>query len=167
LIEAGVSHVIIGHFERRAHGETNIEAGKKVALALNEKIIPILCVGETARTQSGEHLNFIRDELQAGFADVSPSKIGSVIVAYEPIWAIGGEVMMSPRDMHEMSIFIRKSLFTLHGEAARQLKIIYGGAASESHSLDMLEHGDVTGLLVGHVSLNPERFAALLQSISK
>jgi len=165
--EAGASYVIVGHSERRAAGETNEGTMKKVAAAVEEKVIPILCVGEEHRGSSGEHLDLIREELRAGFAAVAPGKLARVIVAYEPIWTIGGEAMMKPRDMHEMAIFIRKTVVSLHGEAARALKIIYGGAATESNAPDMLTHGDVSGLLVGHVSWNPPRFQALLENLSK
>lgn len=165
--EAGVSYAIIGHSERRFGGETNDDARKKVAAALAEKVMPILCVGETQRSTSGQHLDYVRDQLRAGFADVMTSKLSSVIVAYEPVWAIGGEETMKPREMHEMAIFIRKTLVALHGEGARTLKIIYGGAATEFNASDMLRNGDVSGLLVGHVSIDPARFGALLTALSR
>jgi len=165
--EAGASYVIIGHSERRAAGETNDDTRKKVAAALAAKVTPILCVGERERASSGEHLNVVREELRVAFADVPPTRLSSVIVAYEPVWAIGGEEAMKPRDMHEMAIFIRKTLVGLYGEGARSLKIIYGGATTESNAPDMLRQGDVTGFLVGHVSLAPERFSVLLANLSK
>ena len=165
--EAGASYCLIGHSERRARGETNDDTRKKVAAALVAKVTPILCVGETKRDAGGEHLEGIREQLRAGFTDVLSSAVSKVIVAYEPVWAIGGEEAVAPRHMHEMAIFIRKTLVALHGEGALSLKILYGGAATEQNARDMLRHGDVSGLLVGHVSVDVERFSALLQSISK
>ena len=165
--EAGASYAIIGHSERRQRGETNDDTRKKVAAALEANVIPILCVGERERSISGGHLDFVRNQLRDGFGEVTTSKLAHVIVAYEPVWAIGGEETMKPRDMHEMAIFIRKTIVSLHGEPARTLKIIYGGAATESNAPEMLLHGDVSGLLVGHVSLNPARFEALLENVSK
>ncbi|MBI4087795.1 triosephosphate isomerase [Candidatus Kaiserbacteria bacterium] len=164
--DAGAAYCIIGHSERRAGGETNDDTRKAIVAALEARITPILCIGERARGNTGEHLEFVKEQLQTGFADVPQSKVGKVIVAYEPVWAIGGEEAMKPRDMHEMAIFIRKTLVGLHGDGARSFKILYGGAATEGNATDMLRHGDVDGLLVGHVSVDPERFEALFKAVS-
>ncbi|OGG50240.1 hypothetical protein A2763_04660 [Candidatus Kaiserbacteria bacterium RIFCSPHIGHO2_01_FULL_54_36] len=163
--DAGATYAIIGHAERRAAGESNEDTRKKVAAALAENITPILCVGETKRSNSGEYFGFIKEQLHAGLADLSGTALGRIIISYEPIWAIGGEKTMSPRDMHEMAIFIRKSAIEMHGDKGMGIKIIYGGAATESNAAQMLREGDVNGLLVGHVSVNAERFASLLQAI--
>ncbi len=163
--DAGAQHVIVGHSERRAKGETNEDTGKVVAAALASDITPILCVGEKARSHEGEHFNVVKEQLRAGFSGVEPGKIAKVLVAYEPVWAIGGEKAMSPRDMHEMAIFIRKTIIELHGEKGMGVRIIYGGAATESNAAEMLRDGDVIGLLVGHVSINEARFEALLQAL--
>ncbi len=163
--DAGVSYSIVGHSERRAKGETNEEAGKVVAAALICGMTPILCVGERTRSQGGEHFNFVKEQLRAGFADVEPSKVTKVLVAYEPVWAIGGEQSMSPRDMHEMAIFIRKSIVGFKGEQGMNIKILYGGSANESNTVPMLEESGIQGLLVGHVSIDASRFAALISSI--
>ena len=105
--DAGASYVIVGHAERRAMGETNEDTGKKVSAALALKMTPVLCVGETKRGAGGEHFDFVRAQLRAGFAGVDAAQAARVAVAYEPIWAIGAQAAMSPRDMHEMAIFIR------------------------------------------------------------
>lgn len=164
--EAGASYVLVGHSEARAHGETNSNTGKQVASALLMKMRPILCVGETDRSTSGAHFNFVSDQLKAGFERIPNSKISRVIVAYEPVWAIGGEKTMSPREMHEMAIFIRKTIVELHGAVGHKVKILYGGSANEENSLNMLHSGDVSGLLVGHVSIDIVRFAALIHSLA-
>lgn len=163
--DAGASYVIVGHSERRAEGESNDDTRKKIAAALSLGLTPILAVGETRRFPSGEHFAFIKEQIRAGFADVAPAKAGKVVVAYEPVWTIGGEEALAPRDMHEMAIFIRKSITELLGEKGMSVKILYGGAATESNAAMMLRDGDVAGLLVGHVSVDPARFATLLQSI--
>lgn len=160
--DAKVSHVIIGHAERRALGEDNDEARKKVGATLAMKMTPILCVGERTRSNSGEHFELVREQLVVGFADVPQAKIAQVIVAYEPVWAIGGDKPMGPRDMHEMSIFIRKTVVDRYGAAGMNLKILYGGSVDETNASDMMEGGDVDGLLVGRVSTDPAKFAALL-----
>lgn len=163
--DAGVTHVIIGHAERRAMGETNDDMRKKVAAALGIGIIPILCVGEAKRGAEGEHWSFIKEQLRAGFADVPATKIARVIVAYEPVWAIGTTTPMSPRDMHEVAIFIRKSIVELYGEKGMTVKTLYGGAIDEGSAAAMLQHGDVDGLLAGRASAESSKILALVRAM--
>ncbi len=163
--DARVSYVLIGHSERRASGESNDDTRRKVAAALAVGITPILCIGETKRTTSGQHFSVVKEQLRAGFADVAPAHISKVVVAYEPVWAIGGEQTLSPRDMHEMAIFIRKAIVEARGEKGMNIKIMYGAAVTESNVHAMLRDGDVDGLLVGHVSVDAPRFSALLKAI--
>ncbi len=163
--DARVQYVLVGHAERRAAGETNEDTGKKVAAALAAGLVPIFCVGETKRSGSGEHFLFVKDQLRAGFASVPPAKASRVIVAYEPVWAIGSDAAMSPRDMHEMAIFIRKTVVEVCGESGHKVQILYGGAADETNAADMLRDGDVRGLLVGRASQDAGRFAALIRAL--
>jgi triosephosphate isomerase len=163
--DARAQYAIVGHSERRALGESNEEAGQKVAAVLGAGMTPILCIGEKQRGASGEHFTFVREQLRAGLSGVPAQKIGRIIVAYEPVWAIGGEQAMAPRQMHEMAIFIRKQLVESHGEKAMDIRILYGGSVNEESARAMLGEGDVSGLLVGHVSIEPARFAALLRSL--
>lgn len=164
--DAGAQYVIVGHSEQRAKGETNEAAGKVVAAALVSGLTPVLCVGERERSASGEHFNVVKEQLRAAFTDVEPGKVTKVLVAYEPVWAIGGEKTMNPRDMHEMTIFIRKTIVGMKGEAGMNVKILYGGATTESNALPMLEESGVQGFIVGHVSIDAFRFAALISSLS-
>ena len=165
--EAGASYVIIGHAERRAMGETDDDTRKKVATALEVGITPILCVGETKRTASGEHFGLVRDQLRAGLADVVSGKLKKVILVYEPLWTIGASTTMNPRDMHEMAIFIRKTLVEIHGEVAHSVTILYGGSIDGTNVGEMLRRGDVHGFLVGRASEDPERIAILLRAIQE
>jgi triosephosphate isomerase len=167
VADAGACYVIVGHSERRAGGETLEDTQKKVPAVLAAKMLPVLCVGELKRSDSGAHLDYIKDELRAGFAGVPQNKISKVIVAYEPVWAIGGEKAMEPREMHEMAIFIRKSIVEMYGQGGMSVKIIYGGAVNETNAVPMLKDGDVVGLLPGHVSVDAERFTLLLKTIQK
>lgn len=163
--DAKVRYVIIGHSERRAFGESNDDTRKKVAATLAVRMSPIVCVGEMVRSQNGEHFNFVRDQLRAAFLDVPKGAVGRVTVAYEPVWAIGHEKGMPPHDMHEMAIFIRKTLVEQHGEKAMNVKILYGGSVNEMSAPAMMRDGDVQGLLIGHVSVDIERFHTLLLSL--
>ena len=165
--DAGASYVIVGHAERRAMGETNDDTRKKVAGALSQKIIPILCVGETVRSANGEYFNVVKEQLRTGLADVAPGKLSSIIIAYEPVWTIGGSHAMGPRDMHEMAIFIRKTVVELKGEAGMNIKILYGGSIDDTSAGAMLRDGDVHGLLVGRASEDADRLTALLESIEE
>lgn len=167
--DAGVSYVIIGHAERRMSGETNEDARKKVSAALSLGLIPVLCVGETKRGASGEHFEVVRAQLRAGFADVPASKVSKVLVVYEPLWTIGKDSAMQPRDMHEMEIFIRKTLMELYElphDAAPAVRVLYGGSVDAESAPGMLVEGQVKGFLVGRASLSQESFSALLKAIA-
>lgn len=163
--DARARYCLIGHAERRAAGETNDDTREKVSAALAYGLTPILCVGERQRAASGDHFTFIKEQVRAGFSLVEGSKISKVIVAYEPVWAIGGERAMTPRDMHEMTIFIRKTIVEMKGDGGMNIKILYGGSANEENTPLMLGGSGVEGLLVGHVSVDAPRFATLIRSI--
>ena len=164
--DAGASYALVGHSERRAAGETNEDTGKKVAAAISHKLIPIFCVGESQRTKNGEHFSFVKEQLRAGLQDAPVAKISRVIIAYEPVWAIGGETTMSPRDMHEMAIFIRKTIVEIYGDVGHSMKILYGASVGEKNALPMLSEAPVRGFVVGHVSVNLERFTALIKLLA-
>lgn len=162
-----VSSVIVGHAERRAAGETDEFIRKKVAAVLNEKMTPILCIGESIRNQDGAHYVFVKAQLIAALRDVPAAKIPQVVIAYEPVWAIGSDRPMQARDMHEMAIFIRKTLVEMHGTVGMNVKILYGGAIDETNAVLMLRDGDVDGLLVGRASVQAPRFKALIEAIAE
>lgn len=167
VVDAGVTHVIIGHAERRALGETNEQTNKKILAALAAKVIPVFCVGEVSRSNEGTHFDVIKEQLRVGLRDVPVQKVSKIIIAYEPVWAIGATTAMSPRDMHEMAIFIRKTIVDLHGQPGMSIKILYGGSVDETNAVAMIREGDVDGLLVGRVSVDAVQFALLLSSIEK
>ena len=158
--------VLVGHAERRAAGESDDDTRAQVASALSYKLTPIICVGERERSPKGEHLLFVRAQLRAAFTDVADTDVLKCIVAYEPVWAIGATGAMPARQMHEMAIFIRKTLVELRGERGQDLKVLYGGAVDESNARSMLAEGDVAGLLVGRASTDGEEFAALIRAIT-
>ena len=163
--DAGASHVLVGHAERREAGETDSDARKKVPVALKEKLTPVLCIGEKVRTSDGNHFGAVSEQLRTALADVPPAHVPRVIIAYEPLWAIGAESAMRPRDMHEMAIFIRKTIVDTHGVVGHKVKILYGGSVDGENARVMLEEGGVQGLLVGRASINAPEFAALLEAV--
>ena len=165
--DAGASYALVGHSERRAIGETNDDTRKKVSVSLTAGMTPILCIGESSRVSSGEHFSIIAGQLLAGIKDVQPAKISKVVIAYEPVWAIGGETTMSPRDMHTMAIFIRKTIVDVYGGIGHKVRILYGAAVGEKNATAMMREANVRGFIVGHVSTDAERFTALIQVLQK
>lgn len=164
--DSKVAAVIIGHAERRAMGETNEETRAKMNAALAQKLQPILCIGEHKRSGSGEHFLFVKEQLRVALQDVVPGNLSKILIAYEPVWAIGATEAMSPRQMHEMAIFIRKSIVGSHGEKAMKIKILYGGSIDESNACEMITEGEVQGLLVGRASTDVAKFTSLIKSLA-
>jgi len=166
--DAKAQYALVGHAERRSPpaggGETNDDTRRKVAAVLAAQMKPIFCVGEKTRGTSAEHLIFVKEQLLTGLADVPPAKLSKIIIAYEPVWAIGAAQPMQPRDMHEMSIFIRKTLVEKFGETGMNITILYGGAVDATNAADMLVNGDVRGFLVGRASVDARGFADLLRA---
>lgn len=163
--DAKATFVLVGHAERRAAGETNDDAKKMVAAALALNMTPVLCVGETIRTQSGDHFARVAEQLKGALLDVQKPMLKKILIAYEPVWAIGAASAMSPRDMHEMAIFIRKTVVNMHGEVGMQMRILYGGSIDETNAAAMCTEGDVEGLLVGRASADPRKVTALIQAL--
>ena len=160
------SHVIIGHAERRAKGETNEEVRKKVSASLTARLTPIVCIGESERGSGAEHFASVREQIRASLPDDVGKKLSKMIIAYEPVWAIGATKAIRPHDMHEMSIFIRKTLVEKYGSAGHGITILYGGAVDHINAADMLKNGDVTGLLIGRASVDIAAFKDVLKAVS-
>ena len=118
LAESKVQYVILGHSERRALGETNGQVAKKIKAAFRHNIKPILCVGESMRDEKGEYLHFLKEELGQSLAGIPKNALSKVIIAYEPIWAVGkdAERQATPEECRETSVFIRKVIYDLFGE---------------------------------------------------
>lgn len=168
LRESGVSYVIIGHSERRANGETNEIVNKKVLAAFAEGLNVILCIGEEKRDVEGSYLEFIKQELIQCLQKVEKKHLTSLIIAYEPIWAIGQSEKnaMKGAQMHEMNIFIKKILSEIFDRnTTANVPVLYGGSVSSFNALDIVGSGHVDGLLVGRQSLNPEDFREILNIV--
>ncbi len=170
LKSVGARYVILGHSERRALGDGDELINKKIKSALASGLKVIFCVGERSRDESGEYLNFIKNQLILGLDKIKKSSLENLSVAYEPIWAIGKDALRpaSPEDVLETSIFIKKVLTGIFGyEAGIKVSIIYGGSVDEKNSREFLSGDKVDGLLIGRASLDPESFLKILEIASE
>jgi triosephosphate isomerase (TIM) len=162
---AGAQYVIIGHSERRKAGDTDEIIGRKVSRAVEAGLKVILCVGEKERDQEAKYLREIREQILADIGKIDQKKASSLMIAYEPMWAIGKsyDTALSPRDIHEMTIYIRKVASEVLGKSALKLKILYGGSVNFENAQAILKEAEIDGLLVGRQSLDPENFGAMLE----
>jgi triosephosphate isomerase len=166
LKNLGVEYVIVGHSERRKLGETDEIIARKVQLILDAGIKPILCIGEEVRDINGNYLEFVKNQIKNSLNKVSKKLINNLIIAYEPIWAIGALEAMAPADIHEMSLFVRKVLSDLYGHKhALSTQILYGGNANFRNVAEIIKDGQVNGLLLGRASINSTGFVELLKTV--
>jgi triosephosphate isomerase (TIM) len=164
--DAKATHVLVGHAERRAMGETNEDVQKKIDAVFGAQLTPILCIGEKSRT-GFDYFAEVREQLRACIPENIGKKLSRIVIAYEPVWAIGAPVAMRPHDMHEMAIFIRKMLVEKFGTIGHAVTILYGGSVDTTNAVDMLKNGDVAGLLVGRASVDVHAFTALVRTVSE
>lgn len=167
LRSVGCSFVILGHSERRQFfGETDENVNLKVRQALAHQLVPIICVGETLdERRSGNEQQVVETQLQGALADVTVDSAGSVVVAYEPVWAIGTGETASPDQAQEMHYFIRSILVELAGnDLARGIDILYGGSMKPDNARELLRQEDVDGGLIGGASLKGDAFAAIVRA---
>jgi len=165
LVEAGVDAVILGHSERRQYfGETDEALARKVPAALGAGLEPILCVGESEEARDAEQTDGVLEgQLEADLAGVEPPRLADVVIAYEPIWAIGTGRTATPEQAQETIAFIRDVLRGAGAEADR-LRILYGGSVKSGNAAELLSEPDIDGALVGGASLDPGDFAAIVEA---
>jgi triosephosphate isomerase (TIM) len=164
LLEVGVGGVILGHSERRElFGETDRALQLKVPAALDAGLMPILCVGESEEErENGETERKLRHQVKEDLARVSEERLGDVVIAYEPIWAIGTGLVATPEQAQEAIAFVRALVADRSPEAARRARLLYGGSVKPENAAELLALADVDGALVGGASLDPESFAAIV-----
>jgi len=161
----GVSYVIIGHSERRAEGDTNEIVAQKIMSALDSGLKVILCIGEKSRDEHGIFLSDLREQIISAIKTVPKKYISDILVAYEPSWAIGKKYdeAPSPQDIHEMIIFIKKTVSEITTrENAMSLSVLYGGSVDFDNAQAILKDGEVSGLLIGRQSLDSENFKNII-----
>jgi triosephosphate isomerase (TIM) len=165
LVELDVEAVVLGHSERRQFfNETDEALARKVPAALAADLEPILCVGESEQARDGGEMEAVLErQLQADLANVEATDVPRIVVAYEPIWAIGTGRTATPEQAQEACAFIR-DVIRLRGAAADQVRILYGGSVKPANAAELLSLPDVDGALVGGASLDPEDFAAIVEA---
>lgn len=171
MIAEFCTYVIIGHSERRAYfGETDETVNRKLHAAMKVNLTPIVCVGETEdEYESGQTGEVVRRQISLGLADIGPAKAAEIIIAYEPVWAIGTGKASSPENANAvLSDHIRPTLTELFGaEAAQAIRIQYGGSVNGSNAAEFFSQPDIDGALVGGASLKVDDFAAITQAAVK
>jgi triosephosphate isomerase len=160
LIELGVDSVILGHSERRAlFGESDEALARKVPAALEAGLMPILCVGESEAERDGEQTEAVlRRQTEADLASVADEDLGKVVIAYEPVWAIGTGRNATPRQAAEAIAFIRSLIAARDGGGAELIRILYGGSVKAENAAELLAEDGIDGALVGGASLDPGDF---------
>jgi triosephosphate isomerase len=166
LTELGVDAVILGHSERRAlFGESDEALARKLPAALRAGLEPILCVGETEEQRdAGETEAVLTEQVGADLAEVDPAEIRRVVVAYEPVWAIGTGRTATPEQAQDAISFVRDLIRRRDGPAAEQVRILYGGSVKPDNAAELMEQPDIDGALVGGASLDPGDFAAIVEA---
>ena len=166
LAKLSVKYVICGHSERRElFAETDEMVQKKVSAVVANKMIPIVCVGETlAEREGNKTLEKVLGQLRSGLSKVTPEQARTIVVAYEPIWAIGTGKMATTTDAQEVCHAIRQEIGVLFGaETAAALRIQYGGSVKAANIAELMRQTDIDGVLVGGASLDPDEFARIVQ----
>ena len=163
----GATHVLVGHSERRAiFGEDNALLAKKTDRALKPGLVPVYCCGESLpERESGRHFEVVGTQLSEGLFWLDENSFKKVIIAYEPVWAIGTGVTASPEQAQEMHAFIRQLIEKHYGrQLAEQTVLLYGGSCNAGNAADLFSRADVDGGLIGGASLKADEFLKIIQS---
>jgi triosephosphate isomerase (TIM) len=164
LVKLGCTYVVIGHSERRQHhGEDDALVNAKVKRALRHGIAPILCVGEGIEIrEAGGHVEHCVGQLDADLAGVNAEQVRQVVIAYEPVWAIGTGKVATPADAQEVCAALRARLAQRYGDAvAAEVRVLYGGSVKANNISELVERQDIDGALVGGASLDADEFAKM------
>jgi triosephosphate isomerase len=162
---AGASFVILGHSERRQFfGDTDEWVSKKLGAALGAGLIPVVCLGESLKErEAGDTFKVVGSQLKGSLAGLSPEAAGTLVIAYEPVWAIGTGKTATKEQAQEVHAFLRKELGALLGEkVAGETRILYGGSVKPENAKELMGEPDIDGALVGGAALKPDSFAKIV-----
>jgi len=166
LAKLGCTYVVIGHSERRAiHQESDVLINRKIKAALTNEIIPIFCVGEElAIREAGTHVSHVIRQVRAGLEGFTKPELKKIVIAYEPVWAIGTGKTATPEDAQEVCAAIREEVENIGSpEIASNMRILYGGSVKSSNIVEIMKKPDVDGALIGGASLDPEELAKIVK----
>ena len=170
LHDSGCSYVTVGHSERRQFfGDSNESVNKKIKAALSSDLIPIMCIGETIEEREQEKtIQKIEAQIEEGLEGISTEQMRSLIIAYEPIWAIGTGLTATPEQAQEVHSFIRDKLKEKYGiDTSSCAIILYGGSVKPANTFSLLKEKDINGALVGGASLTAESFIEIIKEAIK
>lgn len=165
--DAGATYTIIGHAERRHHGEIDADMRLKVNEALSAKLKVVLAVGEHERDTHGNYARTVRTQLLTALADVVPTKLKDITIAYEPVWAIGAAEAPDAHEVHKMMLLAHKVLVTEYGEKGAKVRILYGGAVNEENVEAISAVPTLGGVLVGRASLDPHALKGIVHACNR
>ncbi len=166
LVSAGCRYVIVGHSERRQYfGETDETVNKKIKAAIKNDLIPVMCIGESeTERESKETFSVLDRQVQKGLKGFSADEMETLVIAYEPIWAIGTGKTATADQAQEIHLFLRAMLGKKFGnKLAKSLRILYGGSVKSDNITDLMRMPDIDGALIGGASLEPETFSKIVQ----
>ena len=166
LVELGVDGVLLGHSERRQlFGETDEALQRKVPAALEAGLTPVLCVGETeSERDAGDMQRKLRHQVQEGLHDVPDERLAEIVIAYEPVWAIGTGKVATPEQAQEACDFVRALVSDRSKEAAEAIRVLYGGSMKPGNAAELLALPDIDGGLIGGASLEADQFAEIVNA---
>jgi triosephosphate isomerase len=170
LKDVGCTYVVIGHSERRQYfGETNTTVNRKIKATLAHDLTPIMCIGESLEErENGETINKVQTQISEGFEGFDADTVQKIIIAYEPIWAIGTGLTATPEQAQEVHAFIRNELTEKYGNETGSCAIIlYGGSVKPANTFSLLKEKDINGALVGGASLKAESFIEIAKEAIK
>ena len=165
LRDLRVEYVIVGHSERRAMGETDEQVQKKMLLALKHKLTPVVCIGERERDGQGNFYTFVEKQVKSLTSVLSATEIKKIVLAYEPIWAIGTGKTATAADVKEMQLFLFTALTKIYDKAtAQKVTLLYGGSVKPDNAKELHKEGGMNGFLVGGASLKADDFLAIIKA---
>ena len=168
LKKAGVKYILVGHSERRISLDNDQLIKEKMIGSLKNGFKVVLCVGEKERNEHGDHYNEIKKQIEFVLIKLSKKLIKNLIIAYEPVWAIGKseDEAIKPSELYEITIYIKRIINDILGEkSVKKIKILYGGSVTKNNAKEIIEKGNIDGLLIGRESLKVNNFIELIKEI--
>lgn len=164
LKNMGVKYVIVGHSERRSMGEIDEMVAKKALAVIRNDMTAVVCVGESVHDEAGAFFETIKNQIKNSLAGVEKKMLKNIIVAYEPIWAIGAKEAMNPEIVQQMAIFVKKTLSDMYGEdKISNIPVLYGGSVNSKNVASIIRDGKVDGVLVGRESVNVDTLVEFIR----